>query len=665
MSAGFITRGKQRILPMCGICGEYAFNAPPVDPAAVTAMRDALTHRGPDDAGLFIDDRIGLGHRRLSIVDLSPLGRQPMASADGSVVIVFNGEIYNHADIRRDLAARGVPFRGGSDTETAVNAVAVWGFEAALARFQGMFALALWDARERCLTLCRDRVGVKPLYYAQTGQRLLFGSEPRALLAHPAFVATLDRASLAGHLTAGYFAGAGTVFAGLQKLAPGSWLRIDRNGATRSRRYWSLDGLARGTFEGDFDAAARQARELFRDAFSQRLMADVPVGHFLSGGVDSALVAAVLATDCNARPNAFTIGFSEKAFDESDQAAALAARLGLPHCIQRVDEGQALAVRDNFCEIYDEPFGDPSGVPTAILSRFAAARVKVVLSADGGDEQFCGYTGYVRYPRFGRLAQTLPGPLRRLLSLSLGCAGRAAGPLAAWAGLGRKPHLAARLAKLGRLVGADTPLALAALYAQKGFSPGEARALLGLSGPANPAAVDGSDSTIPALAADASDDALVDGLMRRDFATWLPEDILLKEDRASMHASLESRDPLLDHRIAELAWSLPLSYLYDGGQQKRLLRRVLTDVCGAAPQGPKRGFDLPLYRWFTGPWRPRIEARLSRPSVRATGILDPDLVAAETARFFNQPGGDPTRLWLLYNLEAWAKRWYAPCRTAL
>jgi len=644
---------------MCGICGEYAFNAPPVDPAAVTAMRDALIHRGPDDAGLFIDDRIGLGHRRLSIVDLSPLGRQPMTSADGSTIIVFNGEIYNHADIRRDLAARGVPFRGGSDTETAVNAVAVLGFEAALARFQGMFALALWDARERCLTLCRDRVGVKPLYYALTGGRLLFGSEPRALLAHPAFAATLDRQSLAGHLTAGYFAGPGTVFAGMQKLAPGSWLRVDRDGATRSRRYWSLDALARGTFAGDFDAAARQARELFRDAFGQRLMADVPVGHFLSGGVDSALVAAVLTTDCNACPDAFTIGFAEAAFDESDQAAAMAARLGLPHFLRRLDEGQALAALDDFCEIYDEPFGDPSGVPTAILSRFAASRVKVALSADGGDEQFCGYTGYVRYPRLWRLGQRLPGPLRRAVGLLLGRAGGVAGPLAAWAGLGRKPHLAARLAKLGRLVGADTPQAMAALYAQKGFSPSEARALLGLTGRTDPV---GSSLGIPALAADASDDALIDSLMRQDFATWLPEDILLKVDRASMHASLESRDPLLDHRIAELAWSLPLSYLHGGGQQKRLLRRVLTDVCGAAPSGPKRGFDLPLYRWFAGPWRPRIEARLSRQSVRATGILDPDLVAAETARFFNQPGGDPTRIWLLYNLEAWAARWHVPSR---
>lgn len=640
---------------MCGICGEYAFNAPPPDPGVITAMRDTLIHRGPDDAGLFCDGPIGLGHRRLAIIDLSPLGRQPLTSADGSVTIVFNGEIYNHAAIRRELSDLGVAFRGGSDTETAVNAVAVFGLEAALARFRGMFALALWDARDRSLTLCRDRIGVKPLYYALTGERLLFGSEPRALLAHPAFAPALDREALAGHLTLGYFAGTATVFAGLRKLAPGCWLRVGPGGTMTEGRYWSLDDVRRGSFTGGMEAAVEQARALFGEAFALRLVADVPVGHFLSGGVDSALVAAVLATDCDARPQAFTIGFAEAAFDETAPAAALAARLGLPHAAHRLDEAEGRGVLAEFCDIYDEPMGDPSGISTAILARFAASRVKVALSADGGDEQFGGYTGYVRYPRLWRQSQAVPASLRPLVSRALTLGSRVAGPLAAWGGLGRKPHLAARLDKLARLVMADSPGVVAALYARKGFPPETARALLGLAGPAPEEA--------PPLPEGLTAAGLVDRLMRRDFATWLPEDVLLKVDRATMHASLESRDPLLDHRVAELAFSLPLACLYGAGGQKRLPRRVLAELLGpTAGQGPKRGFDIPLYRWLKGPWRPIIEEKLSQDRLRAVGILDPQGTVLETRRFFAGQGGDPSRVWLLYNLQAWAERWYAPPR---
>ncbi|MHC1713760.1 MAG: asparagine synthase (glutamine-hydrolyzing) [Solidesulfovibrio sp.] len=633
---------------MCGICGEYAFNAPPVDPAVITAMRDTLLHRGPDDAGLFVDGPVGLGHRRLSIIDLSPLGRQPMASADGGTTIVFNGEIYNHADIRRELEREGVTFRGGSDTEVAVNAVAVFGLEAALSRFRGMFALALWDARRRCLTLCRDRVGVKPLYYALDGRRLLFGSELRALLAHPAMRPSIDAGSLAGHLTAGFFTGSDTAFSEIRKLTPGTWLRIGPDGAATSHRYWSLANVRRGAFAGTFEEAVEEARSVFREAFRLRLVADVPVGHFLSGGVDSALVAAVIKTDLGVSLDNFTIGFAEAAFDETAPAAALAKKLGLRHFVRTVEQREAWQGLEGFCEIYDEPFGDPSGIPTAILSRFAVSRVKVALSADGGDEQFCGYTGYVRYPALWRRAQMLPSPLRRLLA---GClrGGALGAPLAALGVLGRKPHLVARLDKLASLVAADTPAEVAGLYTQKGFSTREAHALLGL-----PWSMPKTD----VAASDAGED-LADGLMRRDFADWLPEDILLKVDRASMHASLETRDPLLDHRIAELAFSLPLTYLTTGSEQKRLLRRLLADYAGPeTAKGPKKGFEIPLYHWLKGPWRPMVEAGLTKERIKAVGILDPDLGAAEATRFFSGQGTDPMRPWLLYNLQAWAERWY-------
>jgi asparagine synthase (glutamine-hydrolysing) len=636
---------------MCGICGEYAFRAPPVDPAALTAMRDALRHRGPDDAGLFVDGQVGLGHRRLSIIDLSPLGHQPMASADGGTVIVFNGEIYNHADIRTELSREGVTFRGGSDTETAVNAVAVFGLEAALARFRGMFALALWDARTRTLTLCRDRVGVKPLYYALDGGRLLFGSELRALLAHPALRPAIDGPSLARFLTAGYFPDQDTVLTGVRKLAPGTWLRVGPDGRTEGRRYWSLANVRRGSFAGSFDEALEEARGLFREAFRLRLVADVPVGHFLSGGVDSSLVAAVLRTELGVSPDTFTIGFGEAAFDETDAAAAVAKSLGLPHFTRRVAQEEAWQALDDFCEIYDEPLGDPSGLPTALLARFAVSRVKVALSADGGDEQFCGYTGYARYPALWRRASALPWPLRRALARGLDLGGRLAGSLAGSGLLGRKPHLASRLEKLAGLVTARTPAELADLYARKGFAPAQAHALLGLAWSPPPP----EPESPPESRSD-----LADRLMRRDFATWLPEDVLLKVDRATMHASLESRDPLLDHRIAELAFSLPLAYLYGGGEQKRLLRRMLSGYVGPEiAAAPKKGFEIPLYRWLRGPWRARLEQGLARSRVRAAGILDPDLTAATVAHFFAAPGGDPVRPWLLLSIQAWAERWYS------
>lgn len=643
---------------MCGICGEYAFNAPPVRPDALRAMRDALRHRGPDDAGLFVAGAVGLGHRRLSIIDLSPLGHQPMASADGSTILVFNGEIYNHAAIRAELVRAGVAFRGRSDTEVAVNAVAVFGLAKALRRFRGMFALAVWEARTRCLTLCRDRVGVKPLYYALDGHRLLFGSEPRALLAHPALRPAIDAPRLAQFLTAGFFPGPGTVLAGVRKLAPGTWLRVGPDGQTVQERYWSLDDVRRGSFPGSADEALEELRGLFREAFGLRLVADVPVGHFLSGGVDSSLVAAVLRTELGVAPDTFTIGFGETAYDETAAATAVAKRLGLPHFTRRLAQEAAWRELPGLTDIYDEPCGDPSAIPTALLARFAASRVKVALSADGGDEQFCGYTGYLRYPALWRRARSLPPTVRLGLGAALRGASRVVGPLAGAGLLGRKPHLAARLRKLADLTAARDPAALTDIYARKGFDPALAHALAGVAWTPRPGPEPAATPDTP--------EALIDRLMRHDFATWLPEDILLKVDRATMHVSLEGRDPLLDHRIAELAFSLPVSFLCGQGEQKKPLRRLLAGYVGAeAASGPKRGFEIPLYRWLRGPWRAGLEQGLARHRLKATGILDPDLTARAVARFFATPGADPMEPWLLYAVQAWAERWYADAGRAV
>ena len=637
---------------MCGICGEVTFTGEPVEAENLRRMREALARRGPDDFGEMLEGCVGLGQRRLSIIDLSPLGRQPMDDARGAFSIAFNGEIYNYRDIRRDLEPLGIAFRGGSDTEVAVNAVAEWGLDHALARFRGMFALAVWDRSKRRLHLVRDRVGIKPLYYAKLPDRLLFGSEMRAILAHPGFRPEMNGKALARYLTLGYFPGRETIFSNVFKALPGHSLTVDEDGSISEHAYWRLADVRRGAFAGSRDEAREELDLLMRDAFALRLVSDVPVGLFLSGGVDSSLVSAVLRKDLGVDIVNFTIGFDEQAFNEAGAAKALSENLGLRHEVRLVSPAEAQQALVRLPDIYDEPFGDASGIPTSILCAFAREQVKVALSADGGDEQFCGYTGHVRYPSLFGAMRRVPLLLRRALAGAAQKLPHAS--LAAMAGGagGRRPHRAALLEKLLDLGRCPDPSAVLSLYARKGFSDPEAAALAGLEQP-----LPGfPPANSPAGAfADVAFEDMADALMRMDFAYWLPEDILLKVDRASMHHSLECRDPLLDHRIAEFAFSLPLEYLYGNGEQKRILRRALYDrVPRELVDRPKRGFEIPLYDWLKGPWRSMVEERLSPKRTAASGLVDPDLVAAEIAAFMERPGRDPMRVWLLLTLQLWA-----------
>jgi len=646
---------------MCGICGEVRFDGRDVREADLLAMRDALRHRGPDDAGLFLDGPVGLGHRRLSIIDLSPLGRQPMTSADGRFIIVFNGEIYNHMDIRRELASRGVAFRGGSDTETAVNAAAVFGPEAAVTRFVGMYALALWDIRERTLYLCRDRVGVKPLYVRFGAGGCQFASEMRAFCAREDFRPEIDRRALFRHFQTGYFEGPDTVFGDVKKLAPGSMAVIRADGSRRDVRAFDLADTVRGAFRGSYAQALEELSALCADAFAMRLMADVPVGMFLSGGVDSSLVSAMLKKDVGADITHFTIGFAESGHDETAKAEVLATSLGVAHKVLRLTPETAREALRDFCEVYDEPFGDPSGVPTYVLSKFAREHVKVALSADGGDEQFCGYTGYARYPRLYFALRRIPGLVRRAVA-------RAVRPMP-WQALadsrllgarreGRGADRAARLGRLVDMLDVDSPRGLVECYAARGFPAREVSRLLGMPPPEAPV------FPAPGLPDPADPDGLADWLMRRDFAYWLPEDILLKVDRASMAASLECRDPLLDHRIAQFAFSLPMSFLMQGGQGKRPLRDLLRRrVPGALADQSKKGFEIPLAAWLRGPHAPLVREALSRESLERVGVLDPDAATGIVRRFFAGEGINTNRVWLLFNFQMWADRWLRPGRS--
>jgi asparagine synthase (glutamine-hydrolysing) len=611
-------------------------------------MLETLAHRGPDDSGMLREDGLALGHRRLSIIELSPLGRQPMWSADGACAIVFNGEIYNHRALRQELLGHGVPFRGGSDTEALVNAIALFGLEGALKRCIGMFALAVWRPRDETLTLCRDRLGVKPLYYSALADRALFASEVRGLVAHPSFKPRLDRESLSLYLQRGFFPGEATPYDGARKLPPGATLTFARSGPGPVRRYWRVEDIERGAFVGRLDEAQEELGPLLKDAFRLRLESDAPVGLFLSGGVDSSLVAAVLRREVGADIPHFTIGFKDPAFNEAEQAKQIAARLGVRSELRYLSPDAAVREIENLCEVFDEPFGDASAIPTLLLCRFAREEVKVALSADGGDELFCGYTGYSRYPALYRRLRPIPHALRFLLAALL----RAA-PLDAlfstrlFRGLIDSRKLpSAQFRKLLDLMTSKTPREAIRLYQRKGFSEAASRALLGLA--ARPAQ---TEDRIPS-------EEMLQSMLRQDVLEWLPDDILTKVDRTSMHVSLECREPLLDHRIVEFASSLPMDFLLQGGEQKRILRRALRRYLDAdLVDRPKRGFEIPLHDWLRGPWRSFARERLSRQEVERAGILDPALVSRELDAFMTRPGQDPMRVWLPLTVQMWAARW--------
>ncbi len=650
---------------MCGICGELTFDGRPVRPDDVRAMSDALEHRGPDDQGLHCDGPIGLGHRRLSIIDLSAAGRQPMWTTDGRLAIVFNGEVYNFREIRKDLEGR-YRFASTTDSEVVLNAVHCWGVDAAVARFIGMFAFAVWDTRDRRLTLCRDRAGVKPLYYHRSPRGVLFGSELKALIAHLAFPRELDPRGIAQFFITGYGLGDTTVFRDTVEVVPGHIVEIDHTGGESSRRYWSLDRIERGSFHGSFDEAAEQVLAVSEDAFRHRLVSDVPVGLFLSGGIDSTFLAAVLKKRVGADLVHVTIGFREAGYDEAPKAQAAAAQLGVRHEVRYVEPPDARDALFRFVEIYDEPFGDTSGLPTWVLSRETRRFVKVALSADGGDEQFCGYDSYASYAGVHRRASALPAPLRRVLPAVLGRLVPYRLLLSAWLAMrgdgGFSPQLAARYEKLVAALAARGPADVIRTMNEKAWPAAEAGDLLGVS---TTEALSGT--VLSPEVVNAHRDGLIDTMMRTDYTAFLRDDILTKVDRASMAVSLECRDPFLDHRIAELAFSLPLEFLYDGVEHKRVLKHLLRrwishDIVSA----PKRGFMIPLYAWLRGPWRPLVEEYLSPSRVRDVGVLDERRVRREVQTFYRYRGCRAEKVMAMLLFQMWAERWYlrTPARAA-
>jgi asparagine synthase (glutamine-hydrolysing) len=616
---------------MCGIAGAWFFGGG--EEATLrrqaTVMADALRHRGPDDAGVFTDADAGiaLGFRRLSIVDLSQAGAQPMTSASGRYVMVFNGEVYNHRRLADELGP--CDYRGHSDTEVMLACIEEWGLERAVQRFIGMFAIALWDRHERTLSLVRDRLGVKPLYYQATAHGICFASELKALQASGFDRTDIDRGSLALYVRYGYIPAPYSIYAGIAKLLPGMILTIDATGATRTDAYWDASSVASevsNQFRGSEDDAVAEIEALLADSVRLRLISDVPLGLFLSGGIDSPLIAAMMQREAGS-VSTFTIGF-EGMPSEAPFAAAVARHLGTRHTEAILGADEVLDMVPLMASLYDEPLGDSSAIPTYLVSRMARQHVTVALSGDGGDELFGGYHRYFLGQRVSDRVERVPRSLRHPLGTLLRAASR----------LPSKRNFRQRLRGLGDAMVIDDPITL--------FQQQVAAELIRVVGATTRPAQLTARTRWPRL----DDPATL--MMYLDAISFLPDDILAKVDRASMAVSLEVREPLLDHRIVELAWSLPVSMKIRGTTGKWILRKLLRKYLpDAMVDRDKQGFGLPIDGWLRGPLREWARALIEPKRIAREGWFDP----ASLRHVWNDGpvAGREAVLWRLLMFQQW------------
>jgi asparagine synthase (glutamine-hydrolysing) len=630
--------------PMCGLTGFVSADMTAEELTVnVRRMADALVHRGPDDAGEWIDAKTGvaLGFRRLAILDLSPAGHQPMTSPSGRYEATLNGEIYNFQELRGQLD---VAWRGHSDTEVMLAAFDAWGIEGAVRRFIGMFAIAVWDRALCRLFLIRDRMGVKPLYYGFAGNTFLYASELKALRRHPHFEGRIDRGALQLYLRSMYVPAPWSIYEGIAKLMPGTILTFSPE--TRSidtTVYWSVrEAAVRGAehrFRGSEEEAAQEVERLLRDAVRLRMVADVPLGVFLSGGVDSSLVAALMQAQHSEPVRTFAVGFSEAAYDEARFAAAVARHLGTNHTEMYVTADDVVDVIPKLPSMYDEPFADSSQIPMHLVARLARRHVTVALSGDGGDELFGGYNRYFIGQKLFRRLAALPHWMRPAFGRML-----TAVPPRTWDRmLSRLLHQSRpgdRVHKVARVLAADDP---DAMYFE--LVSHWSDVVIG---------AEERESPLTDRAAWPPLHDPVERMMYFDQLSYLPDDILTKVDRASMAASLEAREPLLDHRLVELAWSLPLSMKVHGGQGKRVLRRVLDRyVPRTLIDRPKMGFGLPLETILRGRLRDWAESLLDVSALRSHGLLDAAPIRAKWEEHLTGRADWKYHLWAVLMLQAW------------
>ncbi|MDA5192498.1 asparagine synthase (glutamine-hydrolyzing) [Govanella unica] len=646
---------------MCGFTG-FIERASRSYPLATTGERMALAilHRGPDDAGVWTDAEAGicLAHRRLSILDLSPHGHQPMASTCGRYVIVFNGEIYNHHQIRRDLEQQHGPqsWRGHSDTEVMLAAIAHWGLQKALEAFNGMFAFALWDRQDRVLHLARDRAGEKPLYYGWAGSAFLFGSELKALRAHPAWNAPVDRTALALYLKYNYVPAPLSIHQGIFKLKPGCYLSLPLDSAPgqlpEAQEYWSAIAAAQYGLANPFEASdaelAAELETLLKDAVALRMEADVPLGAFLSGGIDSSTVVALMQAQSRRPVQTFTIGFNEEGYNEAVHAKAVARHLGTDHTELYVTPEEALDVIPRLPHMYDEPFADSSQIPTYLVSALARKHVTVSLSGDAGDELFCGYNRYFQGRRIWDKLDRVPHGGRKGIASLL----ESLTP-ATWDSLGRivpqrlrPPALGDKLHKLARVIRTDSPdVMYDGLISQWSLDA---------------AVVKGADYD-RALGLSQLDPSLLPDftarMMLNDQLAYLADDILVKVDRASMAVSLESRVPFLDHRVIEHAWRIPLAAKIRDGKGKAVLRNVLYNyVPRDLIERPKMGFGVPIDQWLRGPLRDWCEDLLSARKLTDGGYFEAAPIRQKWQEHLSGTRNWSYHLWTILMFQAWLER---------
>ena len=671
---------------MCGFVGYFGSIASFLSAAAdrATAMANAISHRGPDDSGTWSDaaSGIALAHRRLSILDLSPAGHQPMHSFGGRYVIAFNGEIYNHLELRAQLT--NIIWRGHSDTETLLAGFEIWGMEQTLQKTVGMFAFALWDIHTRTLHLARDRFGEKPLYYGWVGEgpqaAFVFGSELKALRAYPGFSNAVSREALALYMRFTYVPAPHSIYQNIYKLEPGCMLTLGNNvpgapnqplrppaqhGGLRLKRWWALsDVVEQGAAKQltDETAAVELLEHRLQDAVRLQSLADVPLGAFLSGGVDSSTIVALMQQQSTRPIKTFTVGFEEAGFDESPHARAVARHLGTEHHELFVTAVEAQAVIPHLPDMYDEPFADSSQIPTHLVCKAARQQVTVALSGDAGDELFGGYNRYFWGPRIWNRLAWMPYPARQLLGAVI-----LAVPISGWDGLSRpvnallpgtcginragdKAHkLAHKLIDVRNLDDLyrslvsewQDPAAVVVGELEVG-KPGLIR---------EPASL--LDDVPPSLGVESNQLRM----MYRDSTTYLPDDILCKVDRAAMATSLETRVPFLDHRVAELAWQLPLNMKIRGDEGKWALRQVLyKHVPRKLIERPKAGFGIPVGQWLRGPLRPWAEALLDEKRLVAEGYFYPKPVRDKWTEHLAGQRDHTGSLWAVLMFQAWLER---------
>ncbi|MBF0561994.1 MAG: asparagine synthase (glutamine-hydrolyzing) [Alphaproteobacteria bacterium] len=644
---------------MCGFAGFLDPYRRARSPETIARnMAATLVHRGPDDDGCWVDETAGiaLGFRRLSILDLSTEGHQPMVSQDGRYVIVYNGEVYSYLEIRRDLDAEAgwpISWRGHSDTEVLLAAVVRWGIARTLDAADGMFAFALWDRQERTLVLARDRLGEKPLYYGWCGGAFLFGSELKALRRHPAWVGDIDRSALGLYMRLGWIPAPHTIYRHVAKLPPGCTLTLTAAagypGAEQVRPYWSARqqalAAAANPFQGDFQTAADHLEALLRRSVALRMRADVPVGVFLSGGIDSSTLAAMMQAETSRPVHSFTIGFAEPGHDESSHARAVARHIGTEHTGHIISEADVLALVPRMPMVYDEPMADAAQVPTCLLSALTRRQVAVALSGDGGDELLGGYPRYEGIPRQWNRLRRVPPAVRSLIG-GVGEAVPAGGLNAVSAAFGgrHRSYPGYRLRWSLRNRGAGGLSELLRLHHERWRG--------------TPMPVRGAGAALTAFdeAVSWGGDAAL-SLMVLDAVTYLPDDLCVKTDRASMAFGLETRLPFLDHHVAEFAWSLPTEFKIAGGVGKRVLRDVLYRlVPREIVDRPKQGFTVPIDRWLRGSLRPWADDLLAEDRLRREGYLDAALVSGCWRDHRAGRRNWQTEIWFALMFQAWLEQ---------